>query len=204
MNRRKRILGHYEPRIHPSRDSFDILDWASASSQRARFEILADNVPLAGKSLLDVGCGLGDLWGFLKERGTRAHYTGVDLSEKMLAEARRRHGDAEFVCADLFDEEHQAPLPRQSYDVVYCSGIFNLSLGNNEAFLLRAVEVLRPLAGETLAFNLLHARARGSDGNYAYYDPDRVIQAVASPGWKVDVLDRYLHNDFTVICRREG
>jgi SAM-dependent methyltransferase len=204
MSRRKRILGHYEPRIRPSRASYDILDWASASSQRARFEVLADNVALDGKSLLDVGCGLGDLWGFLKERGTEADYTGVDLSEKMLMEARRRYPQGSFVCADIFDAGQAAPLPRESYDVVYCSGVFNLNLGNNEGFLPGAVGRLMALASQTLVFNLLHVRARGGDANYAYYDPNQVIQAVSRPGWEMQVLDRYLHNDFTVICHRQG
>ena len=38
----------------PHRPHFDVLDWADERSQMARFAVLADNVPLAGRSLLDV------------------------------------------------------------------------------------------------------------------------------------------------------
>ena len=201
MSMRKRILRHYEPRIDHSRPSHDVLDWSSAESQKARLKILADNVSLHGRSLLDVCCGLADLFGYLQESDIRPDYTGVDISEKMLAEARRRHPEAFFVCADLFGTDIPE-LPENRYDVVYCSGIFNLNLGNNEAFLPKAIERLKLLSGETLVFNLLHSRARGSDRNYAYYDPDKVLPSVSGAGWETQLLDDYLPNDFTIICRR--
>jgi len=206
MSRRRRILDHYEPRIDASRASHEILDWASASSQRARFAVFAENVRLGGKSLLDVGCGLGDLWAYLKERHIVVHYTGVDLSQKMLNEAARRHGDARFVCADLFDGlATGAGLDADaSFNVVFCSGIFNLNLGNNSTFLAGAVSRLKALARECVVFNLLHIRAGGPDRRYAYYDPPAVLAVAGSDGWQVRLLEDYLPNDFTVICTKPG
>lgn len=204
MNRKKRILQHYEPRIDTGRDNYDILDWASAASQAARFAALVDNVDLDGKSLLDVGCGLADLLTFLDERGISVDYTGLDLSERMLAAARQRHGRGRFVCADIFSPRTQddGPLKGQSFDIVFCSGTFNLNLDNNPLFLPQAVSRLRPLARKYLVFNLLHHRAQGSDRNYAYYDPAKVLAGVAAAGWRCRVIEDYLPNDFTVICRR--
>ena len=66
MKHRERIRRHYEPRLDRETEPYRILDWASPQSQEARFQVLADEVPLAGKTLLDVGCGLGDLYGFLR------------------------------------------------------------------------------------------------------------------------------------------
>ena len=68
MSKIKKIRRHYEHRITPERENFDVLDWACAESQQTRFAVLADNVELAGRSLLDIGCGLGDLRTFLDER----------------------------------------------------------------------------------------------------------------------------------------
>jgi SAM-dependent methyltransferase len=51
-----------------------------------------------GARVLDVGCGPGALSAAAAKRGARV--TGVDLAEGMLAEARRRHPEIEFVCAD--------------------------------------------------------------------------------------------------------
>ena len=59
MGRKDRILAHYEPRIAAGGSNAEILDWACPDEQRARFAALADNVALADRRLLDVGCGLG-------------------------------------------------------------------------------------------------------------------------------------------------
>lgn len=61
---------------------------------------LLDLVQLrAGESLLDIGCGPGVLAPAVAAAGAR--YTGVDLSPKLIAIARRHHaGSGRFVVAD--------------------------------------------------------------------------------------------------------
>ena len=200
MSKRQEIRAHYEPRIIPGRDNYDVLDWASQRSQLARFEVLAANVDLAGKSLLDVGCGLGDLWAFLKARDIRVAYTGVDLVAKMAAAARDRHADADFQCGDVFAGDMFAP---GGFDVVFASGVFNLDLGNNAEFLPGAIARLFELAGEYLVFNLLHKRAAGGPP-YFYFDPKQVRPMLADLPCRIRIIDDYLPNDFTVICRKEA
>lgn len=46
--------------------------------------------PLEGKSLLDLGCGYGWHCKFVVEQGAR-HVLGIDISQKMIEEARRRN-----------------------------------------------------------------------------------------------------------------
>ena len=201
MSHRKAIHSHYEPRITPARENYDVLDWASAASQQARFNVLADQVPLEGRSLLDVGCGLGDLHAYLAARKIAVRYTGVDLIEKMVAAARQRHPGVRFVRGDIFAEP---VLAGEKFDRVFCSGTFNLNLGNNRLFLPQAIGRLFELTNEYVVFNLLHHRARGDDPRYAYYDPADVRAILAKFPCEVRILDDYLPNDFTVICRSTG
>ena len=199
MKHRRAIHSHYEPRISPYRAGYDILDWASPESQQARFHVLVENVPPAGKSLLDVGCGLGDLWGFLKDRKIAVDYTGVDLVTKMVEAARQRHPDGRFVCADIFQEDTFGP---GQFDVVFCSGAFNLNLGNNREFLPVAIRRLVELSREHVVFNLLHHRARSSDPRYFYFVPKDVRRFLAPIDCEMRFIDDYLPNDFTVICTK--
>ncbi|MFD8142215.1 class I SAM-dependent methyltransferase [Streptomyces sp. NPDC059708] len=75
----------------------------NASYERPAMLALAGDV--AGRRILDAGCGSGPLSAALRERG--AVVTGVDSSAGMLALARRRLGDgAALHVADLND-----PLP---------------------------------------------------------------------------------------------
>jgi SAM-dependent methyltransferase len=64
--------------------------------------------------VLDVGCGLGTLSAAAAARG--AAVTGVDLADGMLAEARRRHPEIEFVRGDA------EALP-------FADGAFDVALG---------------------------------------------------------------------------
>jgi SAM-dependent methyltransferase len=68
-------------------------DWRTA------FEALPS---LDGKTVLDLGCSIGDLAAEFESRG--AHVIGVDLNEELVHEARSRHlSRARFELADLRD-----------------------------------------------------------------------------------------------------
>ena len=192
-----RVRKHYEPLIDPSRESFEIADWGDAASQLKRFEVLADNADLAGRSLLDVGCGTGDLWAFLAGRGLGVNYLGVDLLDKMIDEARRRHPAAAFECLDPFDA---ASLTDRRFNVVFASGVFNLDTGNSREFLPAGIARLLALADEALVFNLLHARADTHYDHCVYYTPDQLAPILDQLACDWRVVDDYLPNDFTVIC----
>ena len=197
MNRKKKIRRHYRPRITPRRENYDILDWASAESQRARFAVLTREIDLAGKSLLDVGSGLGDLWAYLKARHVHVRYTGVDILKDMVRVAERVHPDVRFIQADIFASD---PFGDRRFDVVFCSGAMNLNLGNNRAFLPTAAARFLGLARQAAVFNLLHARDAGTDKTYFHHDPDDVAGLLRHLHCAIRIVDNYLPNDFTVIC----
>jgi SAM-dependent methyltransferase len=196
--RHERIGRHYDPHLAAGHEDFRALDWASEQSQQARFAVLLEAVELQHRALLDVGCGLGHLLDFLQEREIDVHYTGVDLLEEMVQRARARHPEGRFLCGDPFGETMFAP---GSFQVAFCSGIFNLNLGNNREFLVRAVRHLLTLADEHVAFNLLHARAGwGARDEYYHFEPADVLELLAPLPCSVRLIEDYLPNDFTVVC----
>ncbi|MFP4055018.1 MAG: class I SAM-dependent methyltransferase [Phycisphaerae bacterium] len=197
MSREEEIRRHYQPRIAPHRDSHDVLDWASETSQFVRFDVLLREVQLQGRSILDVGCGLGDLWGYLQRREVYADYTGVDILPEMVAEATRRHPGAQFACENVFADPAPEHLRR---DVVFCSGMFNLNLGNNLQFVPGALRRFVQLADTHVVFNMLHHRTPEQPPRYFYYDPDRVLEILDALPCRARLVDDYLPNDFTVVC----
>jgi SAM-dependent methyltransferase len=71
---------------------------------------------VAGRRILDVGCGAGPLLAELRDRG--AIVTGVDASVKMLELAAKRLGDADLRLADL---RLPLPFPDAAFDdVIVC------------------------------------------------------------------------------------
>ena len=71
---------------------------------RAWPTVLAALPPLEGRTVLDLGCGVGDLAAELVQRGARV--IGFDANEELLAHARGRGlRGAEFHCVDLRSAE---------------------------------------------------------------------------------------------------
>ena len=54
--------------------------------QRVRFAAALEAVGTQFDSLLDVGCGFGDLFGYLRERGWQGNYLGLDICPELLDE----------------------------------------------------------------------------------------------------------------------
>lgn len=205
---RKRILEHYVHRVEPEKPSFEILDWGSQQEQEQRFQVLRkalvnENIttPAAQHDLavLDVGCGLGDLHGFLEQHVDRLHYVGVDIVEAILQEARARHSDSHFVLADVFEAP---PFPERSFDVVFCSGVFNLKLGNNEDFAVRALPRLFSLCSKCLMVNFLHERTTEKYPHCWYFSPQRLIDSLPPEMHDIRLIDDYLDKDFSILIKR--
>jgi len=74
--------------------------------------------PLAGLRVLDLGCGFGAFVRWAYEQGA-ASVLGIDLSEKMLAEARQRtpYPNVQYRRGDI----EQVNLPDGAFDLIYSS-----------------------------------------------------------------------------------
>ncbi len=110
---------------------------------------------LAGKDILDLGCGIGfwlvEFW----ERGAR-RLTGVDLSARSieLAASRCRQGG---VSATLMVENAEAlPFPDGSFDHVNCQGVIHHTV-DPAAAVREIARVLRPGGTATISVYYLNA-----------------------------------------------
>jgi SAM-dependent methyltransferase len=199
-----RIRRHYEARVSPHRAAHDILDWSSRESQERRFDVLLDVLrrtfpPPALPRLLDVGCGMTDLASYLEGHGLPVRYVGTDITFAILAEARRRHPQRTVLGADVFAAP---PFPPRAFDACYCSGVFNLSLGNNDAFAVEALPRLLALAGRIAVANFLHRRSPKQYEHCHYFDPETLAGEMSHRGLRVLLIDDYLENDFTLVLSR--
>ena len=98
---------------------------------------LVHSLVIPGSRVLEVGCGLGDLLATLELDGS----VGIDISPRMIEEAKRRHPQLDLrVC----DADRDA-LPGGPFDAIILSDAIGL-LEDIQVVLER----LRPLAGDVV------------------------------------------------------
>ena len=103
-------------------------------------DVLAEVVKEPFLDLLDAGCGTGAMLAMLKRDYSDRNYTGVDLSEKMIETAIKKHiAGICFVAGDC----ENLPFADNSFDVVTCSMSFH-HYPNPEKFFMSLYRVLRP------------------------------------------------------------
>ncbi|MCR6669813.1 class I SAM-dependent methyltransferase [Devosia ginsengisoli] len=108
--------------------------------------------PRAGEHIADLGCGPGILAPPVAERGAR--FVGVDLSPRLIAEARKNHGDSgRFLVGDVTRLPRHANLPASGFDAA-CFLLSIQDINPLDAAMASAASLLKP--GGRLAIVMLH------------------------------------------------
>ncbi len=175
----RRTASLYDQLATDATDDQAAVGWRTSYAQDVAFLTLTRVDGLHdGARVLDVGCGLGGLYGFFERTGRKLSYTGVDISEKMVAGARERHPGGRFEVRDIL----RSP-PRDRYDFVFCSGALAMKIAHQQEYLQDMIATMYGLCDVALAFNLL--------SGYAYVTrPALQAQAVdVSYEWPSRVLE---------------
>src|SRR5258708_4222193 len=110
---------YYRVRLTGQSASEKRVGWNTPHSQEVRLEALAAAGKLRGMKILDVGCGLGALWGYLKKKRVKADYVGVDLFPNVIGEARKLYLGVHFEARVLTAR----PFPPETFDYAFLSGV---------------------------------------------------------------------------------
>jgi SAM-dependent methyltransferase len=112
-------------------------------------ELLA---PKRGEHIADLGCGPGILAPPIAERG--AGFVGVDLSPRLIADARRNHGRVgRFLVGDVTRLPRHADLPDAGFDAA-CFLLSIQDINPLDEAMASAARLLKP--GGRLAIVMLH------------------------------------------------
>jgi len=178
----------------------DALFWHSRGIQKTRFKILADIGIQSADSVLDVGCGFADLFGFLNSTQRTVAYTGIDLSPDILAQAIALHPDLTLHQGDIFDRGWSAA----SFDWVLLSGTLNWNLHDDGAYTRRVIAKMFELCRHGVALNMLDARHidRKKLGDLRAYHPHEMLQFCQSLSSNSQLIEGYLANDFTLYIKK--
>jgi SAM-dependent methyltransferase len=156
-------------------DDFKAAQYSDKASQEARFAILSEIGITPTSSILDFGCGLGDLLGFLRRAiGYRGRYVGYDLSPEVVRTAQAKYdavgADARFEVRDIFKDP-----PVEDIDFTVICGTFNINFGDNGVYIRRVLSALFPRCRQGLALNLMSTYVDFQDPGLYYADPEEIF-----------------------------
>lgn len=80
-------------------------------------------------SILDIGCGQGQVLKYLSEKLPRAVLMGIDSSKDAINSANQLNIDADFICTEI--ESQPLDISGKTYDVIFihlCFGLFKYPL----------------------------------------------------------------------------
>ncbi|GBR76806.1 SAM-dependent methyltransferases [Candidatus Termititenax persephonae] len=178
------------------------VSYNSRATQYARFAaLLQHTVPQAAEklTLLDLGCGLGDMYSYLQRNGYRhIAYTGLDLVPEMVAAAQKNHPAAEFKQADFVQD------PIGKYDIICASGSLNIifdQAANHAQYVQAVIQKMYEQSRIACAFNLLDRDSEHlyeQDPRFYYADKNYFLAFCQMLCPSARLITGYLVNDFTV------
>lgn len=191
-----RLTDLYEGRY--AEYGFDVrsVGWGSVEDQHMRFDVLCRGLELGGKSVLDLGCGLGDFVAWAEQKYVaKFKYHGMDLSPSLVDAARERYGSEgrTFSVETLSDANVS-----KEYDIVILSGALTFKISDNmdamRALLRNAWRVSR----EAVCCNFMSSYCDFQLEKNFHYQPEVVFQYAKSISRFVNVYHDYDLYEFTV------
>jgi cyclopropane fatty-acyl-phospholipid synthase-like methyltransferase len=123
--------------------------WSSKRAQYRRFEILLADIDRG--TLLDIGCGEGDLWNFIVQCEKDISYVGIDIVKASILSAQRKYKSrALFYQSDFLSSSY-----KREHDYIVMSGLFAFG---NELFFKKMVEKAYEHVNKMVVFNLFRAK----------------------------------------------
>ncbi|QIK39006.1 methyltransferase domain-containing protein [Caldichromatium japonicum] len=173
------------------------VQWNSVDNQEVRFRVLREflSPDLSGLTLVDAGCGFGDLYLYLTRQGeVVGRYIGIDVMAPMVEAARRRTG-CEILLCDILDESSELPPA----DVYLCSGAMNtFTRKETRCFIERCLDASRL----GFVFNLL--KGWNTSTIYNLYLPREIRALARELGVDCEIREGYLATDFSAAFWKNG
>jgi len=125
VKRIKDVEKFYKRRCNPNIHHPDTVGWLDKQSQDSRFEIFTQFIN-EDDSILDYGCGVGDLYKYLQSKYEKFEYLGVDIQKGMIENAYKKYPDATFKPVRGIEEI------KEKFDWTVASGVFTINMNRKD------------------------------------------------------------------------
>ena len=155
---------------------------------------------LAGITLVDIGCGFADLYGFLLQRNADVSYTGIDIVPEFLEVCRRTYPAARFLQLDILLDEIE-----DRWDWVFLSGAFNtkLSTGDTGKYVRAMLRKMFDLSDRGVAADFLSTYVDFQKEHSFHADPREILDFMKHLTRRVTIRHDYMPYEFCIYAYKD-
>jgi len=170
----------------------EALGWFNKTTQEKRFEILCQIGDLNNKTVLDVGCGYGDLKIFIDKIFSNVRYIGIDYQIDNINFAKNKFAESNSIF--IHDDFFRCNFPKADY--IFASGIF--SYKSQETNYYQQIMVKMFAAAKIgIGVNFLKNNGNNLSSLLINHHIDSISNFCKSLSPNTHIIENYLYNDFT-------
>jgi SAM-dependent methyltransferase len=189
---KERVLRTYDERLAQYGHDPRTLGWPKRR-HRLRWTILVSQWDVRGRSILDFGCGFGDMYAWCRDKKLDVDYEGIDINPKLIAEGKRKYPDAKLSVRDALVEDLE-----RTYDYAFSSGVHNIKLEDNDAFTRETFELFDRATTRGFAVNFLSDKVEYRLDHAHHSSPERVLELAYRLSNRNGLRNDYMPLEFTV------
>ena len=192
-----KIIESYNERYNTFGYSPKTLGW-DKETHWLRYYILLSQQDLNGRSVLDFGCGFGDMYGYAKAKGIHFDYYGIDINENLIKEGKKRYPDAALQTMDILS----GGLDRK-FDYILSSGVHNFKRSDNWSYIEETFNIFDKHSILSFAVNFISNKVDFKKEDLYYSDPKDVLNLAYKYSNRVVLRNDYMPFEFTVFVNKQ-
>lgn len=192
------IISFFNKNLMLFGDRPEAVRWTK-EGQEMHYEAMLEVGDIRHCNVLDFGCGKGDFYGFLRDKGIEVRYTGIDINENLINLARDKYPGVDFRVLDIEKEELT-----EDYDFIFICGVFNLKVNGLEDLIRSTLIKLFSHCKKALVFNALSSYSPRKDYELFYLRPKDILSfAIENLSPFVSLRHDMIPYDFFLFIYRE-
>ena len=194
----KKILAYYSNLFKKYGYDPNYVNWGPGKGKFSlRFEILCQIGNLNNSSILDLGCGFGDLYGYLKFRKIKVKYHGVDINPELLKIGKKIYPNITLEERDIEKKKFY-----KKFDWVLASGI--TSHASTYPHLRGVMTEMFKICKKGFAMNFVSDNVDFKIKGLFYSSPEKIITISRSLSNRVILRHDYMPFEFTIYVYKDN
>src|SRR6185295_4539140 len=150
--------------------------WNNRETQHLRFEMLTGHLLRTDmvSTIEDVGCGVCDMYAYLKSKNLKFTYSGTEIISEMIALAKEKYPEITLLNRDIIKDK-----VTDKYDFVVLSGALNLPGSTDrkewKKFCYSLIQSMFTMCNKAIAFNFLTTHSTFVDPALFYINPSEAV-----------------------------